>query len=55
MGYSFFVVGVYFSGWGVKDDFFGIGMVLKKFEVGIRVVEEVFKNKKLMKIYGEKK
>jgi ribonuclease-3 len=55
MGHSLFAVGVYFSGWGVKDDLLGIGTALKKSEAGTRAAEEALKNKKLMKTYGEKK
>ncbi|KAK0386473.1 hypothetical protein NLU13_6308 [Sarocladium strictum] len=55
MGHNLFAVGVYFSGWGVKDELLAVGRALKKSEAGAKAAEEALRNKKVLKTYGDKK
>ena len=50
-----FTVGVYLDGWGEKDKQLGFGAALGKKEAGMKAAEMALGNKKLMKIYVEKK
>jgi len=50
-----FSVGVYFDGWGEKDKMLGSGKGLGKKEAGMKAAEMALGNKKVMRIYTEKK
>ncbi|KAK5997122.1 Ribonuclease 3-like protein [Cladobotryum mycophilum] len=48
-------IGVYLDGWGEKDKLLGVGTALSKKEAGQKAADTVLQNKKLMKVYEEKK
>ncbi|KAH7370810.1 ribonuclease III domain-containing protein [Rhexocercosporidium sp. MPI-PUGE-AT-0058] len=50
-----FTVGVYLSGYGEKDKLLGTGQGNGKKDAGFKAAEMVMANKKLMKVYGERK
>jgi ribonuclease-3 len=50
-----FTVGVYLDGWGEKDKQLGFGAANGKKEAGMKAAEMALGNKKLMKVYMEKK
>jgi len=50
-----FTVGVYLDGWGEKDKQLGIGRAHGKKDAGMMAAEQVLANKKLMKLYTERK
>ncbi|KAH8178074.1 ribonuclease III domain-containing protein [Sarocladium implicatum] len=54
-GYELFAIGVYFNGWGVKDELLAVGKARKKSEAGMRAAEHALENKKMLKKYGAKK
>ncbi|KAK1965261.1 ribonuclease III [Colletotrichum sublineola] len=51
----FFTVGVYLDGWGEKNKLLGTGGDLNKKEAGQKAAQMALNNKKLMKVYEEKK
>lgn len=54
-GLPLFVVGVTFTGWGEEDKLLGVGTARNKTEAGQKAASQALENKKLMKMYGEKK
>ncbi|KAE8449765.1 hypothetical protein EG329_007540 [Mollisiaceae sp. DMI_Dod_QoI] len=50
-----FTVGVYLDGWGEKDRMLGSGRANGKKEAGFKAAEMAMANKKLMKVYADKK
>jgi ribonuclease-3 len=50
-----FTVGVYIDGWGEKDKQLGIGSAHGKKEAGSKAAEIALNNKKMMKVYMDKK
>ncbi|OLN92130.1 Ribonuclease 3 [Colletotrichum chlorophyti] len=50
-----FTVGVYLDGWGEKNKLLGTGSDLSKKEAGQKAAQMALSNKKLMKLYGDKK
>lgn len=48
-------VGVYLTGWGEQDKLLGVGSALNKKEAGQKAAAAALENKKLMKLYGDKK
>ena len=54
-GLPLFTVGVYLKGWGEERKFLGVGTAQGKREAGERAAQQALENKKVMKIYSEKK
>ncbi|EFQ30022.1 RNase3 domain-containing protein [Colletotrichum graminicola M1.001] len=52
---ALFTVGVYLDGWGEKNKLLGTGSDLNKKEAGQKAAQMALNNKKLMKVYEEKK
>ncbi|KAK2047526.1 RNase3 domain-containing protein [Colletotrichum somersetense] len=52
---ALFTVGVYLDGWGEKNKLLGTGSDLNKKEAGQKAAQVALNNKKLMKVYEEKK
>ncbi|KAN0110192.1 ribonuclease III [Hyaloscypha variabilis] len=50
-----FTVGVYLTGWGEKDKMLGSGKANGKKDAGIKAAEMALANKKMMKVYIERK
>jgi ribonuclease-3 len=50
-----FTVGVYLTGWGVKDKQLGTGTANGKKDAGMKAADMALKDKKLMSVYVEKK
>lgn len=50
-----FIIGVYLDGWGEENKLLGVGSALKKTEAGQKAATMAMQNKKLMKLYGDKK
>jgi ribonuclease-3 len=50
-----FTVGVYLTGWDEKDKQIGVGRANGKKEAGMKAAEMALNNKKLMKVYMDKK
>lgn len=55
MGHSLFAVGVYYTGWGTRDELLGVGHALKKSEAGSRAAEAALKNTQAIKRFSDKK
>jgi ribonuclease III len=52
---NLFTVGVHLTGWGEQKRLLGCGSALSKKEAGEKAAEQALENKKLMKVYEEKK
>ena len=52
---ALFTVGVYLTGWGEKDKMLGSGKANGKKDAGTKAAEMALANKKMMKMYMEKK
>ncbi|KAF5006122.1 hypothetical protein FDECE_7494 [Fusarium decemcellulare] len=50
-----FAIGVFLDGWGETNKLLGIGTALKKTEAGAKAANAALENRKLMKLYGDKK
>lgn len=48
-------IGVYFNGWGEKDKLLAVGTALSKKEAGQKAAATVLENRKLMRVYEQKK
>jgi hypothetical protein len=55
MGHSLFAVGVYYTGWGTRDELLGVGHALKKSEAGTKAAEAALKNTQAIKRLSDKK
>ena len=50
-----YIIGVYLDGWGETNKLLGVGSALKKTEAGQKAATMALENKKLMKLYADKK
>ncbi|KPM34940.1 hypothetical protein AK830_g11640 [Neonectria ditissima] len=55
LGLPLFTVGVYLDGWGETNKFLGVGTALQKKEAGQKAATMALENKKLMKLFEERK
>ncbi|KAJ4316418.1 hypothetical protein N0V84_007855 [Fusarium piperis] len=55
LGLPLFAIGVYLDGWGETNKLLGIGTALQKKEAGAKAASAALENRKLMKLFGDKK
>jgi ribonuclease-3 len=55
LGLPWFSVGAYLDGWGEKDKLLGVGNGQSKKDAGNKAAEQALANKKLIKVYSERK
>jgi ribonuclease III len=55
LGLPWFTVGAYLDGWGEKDKLLGMGSGQSKKDAGNKAAEQALANKKLIKVYIERK
>ncbi|KAM0427033.1 hypothetical protein ACHAPT_007931 [Fusarium lateritium] len=55
LGLPLYAIGVYLDGWGETNKLLGIGTALSKKEAGTKAAGVALENRKLMKLFGDKK
>ena len=55
LGLPLFAIGAYLDGWGETNKLLGIGTALGKKEAGFKAATVALENRKLMKVYEDKK